>query len=255
MGPIKKPCGDDVMMVRALICCAGLILGLLATLGATAQSAGVCNGPGCRPVEKSRPLDLMAFMRGGAQTSAKATAKTGTAKTGKHRQGTSRHGTSGPAARPAPDKAPPDKAPNVTPDTTPDFATLSPPSPLPTAAAAAYAAHAENDVQVVTGDQVNTIDLAMLRSSPETAGATPKTDTDASDRVTATAAEAGQVHDQVRDAASGPSDVAASAGKPATHSNDALRDDVRDDSWMGRIWSAVGDGFVALVAMVRQLFA
>jgi hypothetical protein len=241
------------MMVRALICCAALILGLLATLGATAQSAGVCNGPGCRPVEKSRPLDLMAFMRGGAQTSAKATAKTGTAKSGKPRHGTSRHG---PAPRHAPDKAPPDKAPNVTPDTTPDLATLSPPSPLPTAAAAAYAAHAENDVQVVTGDQVNTIDLAMLRSSPETAGATPKTDTDASDRVAA--ADAGQARDQVRDqvreAAPGPGDAAASASKPATQSNDALRDDVRDDSWMGRIWSAVGDGFVALVAMVRQLF-
>jgi hypothetical protein len=234
------------MMVRALICCATLILGLLATLGATAQSAGVCNGPGCRPVEKSRPLDLMAFMRGGAQSSAKATGKTGTAKTGKPRHGTGRHG-------PAPRHAP-DKAPNVTPDTTPDLATLSQPSPLPTAAAAAYAAHAENDVQVVTGDQVNTIDLAMLRSSPETAGATPKTDTDASDRLTTTAAEAGQVRDQVRDAASGPGDVAASASKPATQSNDALRDDVRDDSWMGRIWSAVGDGFVALVAMVRQLF-
>jgi hypothetical protein len=59
------------MMVRAIICCAALILGLLATIGATAQSAAVCNGPGCRAVEMSRPLDLMAFMRGGGQTSAK----------------------------------------------------------------------------------------------------------------------------------------------------------------------------------------
>jgi hypothetical protein len=244
------------MMVRAITCCAALILGLLATLGATAQSAGVCNGPGCRAVEKSRPLDLMAFMRGGAQTSAKATGKTGTAKAGKHRHGTSRHGTGGPGASgpgtsgPAPRPAP-DKAPAVTPDTTPDLATLSQPSPLP-AAAAAYAAHAENDVQVVTGDQLNTIDLAMLRSSPETVGTTPNTGTEAGDRLAA--ADAGQVRDQVRDqvreAVPGPGDAAASTGKPATQSHDALR----DESWMGRIWSAVGDGFVALVAMVRQLF-
>jgi hypothetical protein len=240
----KEQCRDDVMMVRAIICCAALILGLLATIGATAQSAAVCNGPGCRAVEMSRPLDLMAFMRGGGQTSAKNAGKSSTAKTGKHRHGTG-HGTSRPAPRPAPEKAP-----DVAPDTTPDLArdratdpaTSSQPAAPPTAAAAAYAAHAENEVQVVTSEQLNTIDLAMLRSSPETVGATPKTETDAGDRLAATAADA--------NAASGPNDAAASAGRPASQSNEALR----DESWMGRIWSAVGDGFVALVAMVRQLF-
>ena len=135
------------MMARAIICCAALILGLLAMLGATAQSAGVCNGPGCRAVEKSRPLDLMAFMRGGGKTAGKTTA----AKTGKHR-----HGVSRPAPRPAPDKAP-----DTAPDVVPDLATLPQPRALPTAAAAAYAAHAEDTVQVVTSDQLNTIDLAM----------------------------------------------------------------------------------------------
>ena len=235
------------MMVRAIICCAALILGLLAMLGATAQSAGVCNGPGCRAVEKSRPLDLMAFMRGGAQTSAKTAGKTATAKSGKHR-----HGVSRPSPRPAPDKAP-DATPDVAPGLAPDLATLPQPSALPAAAAAAYAAHADDNVQVVTSDQLNTIDLAMLGSSPETVGATPKTDTDGSGTSRIPAAEASQVHDQVRDAI-GPSDTAASPGKPATQSNEALRDDARDDSWMGRIWSAVGDGFVALVAMVRRLF-
>jgi hypothetical protein len=227
------------MMARAIICCAALILGLLAMLGATAQSAGVCNAPGCRAVEKSRPLDLMAFMRGGGKTAGKTTA----AKTGKHR-----HGVSRPAPPPAPDKAP-----DTAPDVVPDLATLPQPRALPTAAAAAYAAHAEDTVQVVTSDQLNTIDLAMLGSSPETVGATPKTDTDASGTGRIAAAEASQVHDQVRDAL-GPSDTAAPPVKPATQSNEALRDDARDDSWMGRIWSAVGDGFVALVAMVRQLF-
>jgi hypothetical protein len=236
------------MLVRAIICCAGLILGLLATLGATAQTASVCNGPGCRAVEKSQPLDLMAFMRGGVQTSAKAVGKTGTAKNGKHRRGTSR-----PAPRPAPDKAPgitPGPSPDS--DLAPDVAALSQPAALPVAAAASYAAHPENDVQVVSSDQLNTIDLAMLRSAPETVGATPKTDASGS----VTAADAGQVHDQVRDAASGPSDpAAASPNKPASRNTDAPRDDARDDSWMGRIWSAVGDGFVALFAMLRQLFA
>jgi hypothetical protein len=224
-------------MARAILCCAALILGLLATIGATAQSASVCNGPGCRPLEKARPLDLMAFMRGGAQSSGKTTGKATTTKTGKNR-----HSTGRPAARPAPDIAP-----AAAPDPTPDLAALSQPATLPSAAAAAYAAHAENDVQVVSSDQLNTIDLAMLRSSPETVGATPKSDAD--DRVAV--ADAGPARDQVRDAASGPSEVAASASKDASHNDAALR----DESWMGRIWSAVGDGFVALVAMVRRLFA
>lgn len=226
------------MMARAIVCCAALILGLLAPLGATAQPGGVCNGPGCRATESSRPLDLMAFMRGGAKTAAKSTtAKTG--KTGKHRRGSSR-----PATRPAPESAP-----DTTPDPTRDVATLSQPAALPSAAAAAaYAADADHDVQVVTSDQLNPIDLAMLRSAPETVGATPKTGSDASERTTS--ADASQIHDQIRNAASGPGDAAASPGKQTSHSDAALR----DESWMGRIWSAVGDGFVTLVAMVRLLF-
>ncbi|MBX9828726.1 MAG: hypothetical protein K2Y27_27520 [Xanthobacteraceae bacterium] len=229
------------MMARAIICCAALILGLLATIGATAQSANVCNGPGCRATEKSRPLDLMAFMRGGAKAGGQSTAKATTAKSGKtkHRRGGSR-----PAPRPVPESAP-----DITPDPTRDVATSPQPAGLPSAVAAAYAAHAETDVQVVMSDELNPIDLAMAGGSPETVGATPKTDSDASERITS--AEARQIDDQIRNAASGPSDAGTSPGKETSHSDAALR----DESWMGRIWSAVGDGFIALVAMVRQLFA
>ena len=58
---------DGVMVVRALICCTALVLGLLAALSATAQSGGACSGTTCRTAEKSRPLDLMSFMRGRAK--------------------------------------------------------------------------------------------------------------------------------------------------------------------------------------------
>ena len=216
------------MMARAIICCAALILGLLATLGATAQS-----------VEKSRPLDLMSFMRGGAQSSGKSAAKTTAAKSSKHR-----HGSKRPAKRP-------DKARDV--------AALPSPAPLRSAAASVYASHAENDVQVVTSDQLNPIDLAMLRSSPETDGTAQKAETN----VGLTSADAGQVHDQVRDqiqdqvqdqagdAAPKVDNASATRTQPVSQDADALR----DESWMGRLWSAVGDGFVALVAMIRQLFA
>lgn len=216
------------MMVRALICCAALILGLLATLGATAQSYAVCSGATCRTVEKARPLDLMAFMRGNAKTSAKPAAKSTGGKAGKHR-----HGTSRPAARP---------------DHAPDTATPEP-AVLPAAAASAYAAHADHDVQVVTSDQLNAIDVAMLRSTPETDGAARQADTDVGVQIAAADAS------QARDAVFNPNSTAASpAAKPQSHGNEAVRDDARDDSWMSRLWSAVGDGFVALVAMVRQLF-
>ena len=243
------------MMVRAIICCAALVLGLLATLGATAQSAA-----------KGRPLDLMAFMRADAKAGAKTAAKTTAGKTSKHRPGASRS-----AARA--DQAPgiaTNSATNLATELATDPATPAQPAPLP--AAAAYAAHGgddvRNDVQVVTSDQLNAIDLAMLRSAPETVGAAQKTDTDVSAHITP--ADAGQardqardqVRDQVRDLAFNPDKGATSPVKPAGRGDavprddarDDARNDARDDSWMGRIWSAVGDGFVALMAMLRQLF-
>ena len=213
------------MMVRAIVCCAALIIGLLATLAATAQSAGAAGG-------KSAPLDLMAFMRGGAKASGKAVVNTASVKPAKHKRS---------ASRPAPRA---DRVP--LPAARPEAAVLP--------AAAAYASHADHEVQVVTGDQLNAIDLAMLRNPPETVGAAQKTDAmDTDVNVRIAAAETG----------SWPGSPTALPDRPARgnidaprgHTRDDAQDNSKDDSWMGRFWSRIGDGFIALAAMVRQLLS
>ena len=64
----------------------------------------------------------------------------------------------------------------------------------------------------------------------------------------------GQYAGEVREDA--PKSAARSALKTPPTRDDAPRDDApHDDSWIGRFWATIGDGFVALVAMLRQLFA
>jgi hypothetical protein len=208
------------MVVRALICCTALILGLLATLSATAQSAGACNGPGCRTAEKARPLDLMSFMRGRT----KADHGTGKQSAAKNRN----VGRS-----------------TVRADRLPD----SRPEPLPATAAAAYVAETP-DVQVVTGDQLNVIDLAMSRTPPETVGSAPRVEPREGPSIRLADARG------AREMTPTPDKVSAMAPRDDAPRVDAPRDDApRDDSWIGRFWAAIGDSFVVLVAMVRQLFA
>ena len=212
------------MVVRALICCTVLLLGLLVALSATAQSAGACTGAACRATEKSRPLDLMSFMRGRTK-----------ADNGAGRQAAAKTATQSPKNRHAGrSTARAGRLPDSAPETQPDS--------LPAAAAAAYAAVSQ-DVQVVTGDQLNAIDLAMVRTPSETVGAAPRAEPreDAPVKL----ADAGEV----REAAP------KSAPKSALRTSPARDDAPRDDSWIGRFWATIGDGFVALVAMVRQLFA
>ncbi len=213
------------MVVRTLICCTALILGLLAALSATAQSAGVCNGTACRSAEKARPLDLMSFMRGRAKADTKA-GRRSSAKSATHSSQKRHAGRS--AARA---------------DRRPDSASEAQPAALPTAAAASYAAEAE-DVQVVTGDQLNIIDLAMSRATSETVGSAPRIEN--REGTSLKLADAGAPGDTTPKIAPTPDKTSAIAPRD---------DSPRDDSWIGRFWAAIGDGFVALVAMVRQLFA
>jgi hypothetical protein len=212
------------MLVRAFICCTALVLGLLVMLGATAQSAGTCNGAACRAAAKSHPLDLMSFMRGRAKADAKSGTKAGrqSAAGGATHSSKSRHAGRSTAR----------------PDNLPDSA----PEPLPAAAAAAYAAE-PRDVQVVAGDQLNVIDLAMLRTPAETVGAAPHLET--GDATSTRLADAGAP----RESTARPDKVSAAA--PPAREAEAPR----DDSWMGRFWAAIGDRFVVLAAMLRQLFA
>jgi hypothetical protein len=145
--------GDEVMVFRAIICCAALIVGLLATLSATAQSAGA-----------PQPLNLMSFMHGSAKAGSTGTASAKTASSSKRR-----HITTRTAARPHH-------------GITAISAASSEPPVAPVAAATAYASQSAEDVQVVSGDDVNAIDLAMNSSAPETDGAAARIDSETRDR-------------------------------------------------------------------------
>jgi hypothetical protein len=219
----------SVMMFRAFLCCAALIVGLLAALNVTAQSAGACNGTTCG---KPQPLNLMNFMNGSGQagtaTSVAAAPAKGGTKTSSARH---RHKVKT-AARSQSEVTPPPAATSESPA-------------LPAAAATAYAAHSADDVQVVSGDEVNAIDLAMGNANSaatETNGSSPGAENDNRDRVKW--AEANEFRtEQFK-----PTAAPAPAKEPAGDST------MRDDSWMGRFWSAIGDGYVVLIAMIKQLF-
>lgn len=222
------------MMFRAIICCIALIVGLLAALNVTAESAGACNGTTCG---KPAPLNLMNFMNGSGQSSAsqnssgQAAAVTSTAPV-KTATAKRRHHKPKIATRSSNDVAPSQAA--------------APEQPaLPAAAATAYAAHSADDVQVVSGDEVNAIDRAMSNAngaSTETNGVSPGAENDNRDRV------------KWADANDFRADQYKPSAAPAPVKTPAGDSTLRDDSWMGRFWSTIGDGYVALIAMIKQLF-
>lgn len=204
------------MVFRAIICSAALIFGLLATLSVTAQSAGA-----------PQPLNLMNFMQG--STKAGTAAKTATASTSKHRRAKT---AAGPRRNPA-----------ATPAASAETAVMP-------AAAAAYALQSTEDVQVVSSDEVNAIDLAMNSSAAETNGTSFQSDSGMRDRLKSADASPFPANDGK------PDSTAVPATRPATSTTDsaARTDEIARESWINRFWSAIGDGFVALTSMVRQLF-
>jgi len=201
------------MMFRAIICCAALIFALLAALSATAQSASA-----------PQPLNLMNFMHGSAKAGPAGTGSAKAASASKHRRT-----AAGTAVRPYRDVA------------TTSAASSEPPK-LPAAAATAYAAQPGEDVQVVSGDEVNAIDLAMNSSASETNGAASRNDSEAHDLIKWADAAQSRSNQRKSDNAA-PASEAPGSGTP------------RDDSWIGRFWAAIGDGFVALAGMVWRLFS
>jgi hypothetical protein len=214
------------MMFRAIVSCLALVVGLLAALNVTAQSAGACNGASCG---SAQPLNLMNFMNGsGKAGTAKTVAPAVTAST---RKTATRHRHPVKTATRGSD----------------DAVAPSPEQPaLPAAAASAYAEHSAGDVQVVSGDEVNAIDLAMSKAdkpAAETNGTAPGAGSDNPDR--AKWADAKEFRTEQYKPSSAP--VPASD----TTNNTAFR----DETWMGQFWSVIGDGYVALMAMIKQLFS
>jgi hypothetical protein len=104
-------------------------------------------------------------------------------------------------------------------------------------------------VQVVSGDDVNAIDLAMNSSAPETDGAAARTDSETRDRFKSADATPFLANEGKPDGTAVQSNKATSTGNEP-----ARADEIARESWINRFWSAIGDGFVALVGMVRPLF-
>lgn len=202
------------MMFRAIICCAALVFGLLAALSATAQSA-----------DAPRPLNLMSFMHGSAKTGPAGTGPAKTASTAKHR-----HAAVGTVARR---------------DRNGDATSAAPSGPpaLPAAATTAYASQSTEAVQVVSGDEVNAIDLAMNNSATETNGTASRSDSETRDLV------------KWADAAQSRANQSKPIGAAAPANDTPGSETPRDDSWIGRFWATIGDGFVALADMVWRLFS
>src|SRR5262249_34583649 len=101
--------------------------------------------------------------------------------------------------------------------------------------------HSSNDVQVVSGDEVNAIDRAVGNANGS-AGETNGTSSDNHDGSKWAAAN------EFRAEQFKPTSAPPPATEPAGHTT------FRDDSWMGRFWSMIGDGYRALMAMIKQLF-
>ena len=123
------------MSRRAILCCAVLIIGLLVSLNAGAES---CDRAGCPAARPTKPLDIMKFMREQAASTRAADAKV--------------------AQKPVPPKR---------------RTIAAQPKPLPTEAATSFAAQAAPEVEVVESDELTAIDRAGEAAPPETVGTGP----------------------------------------------------------------------------------
>ena len=201
-------------MFRTIVCCAALIL----CLSLNAVAAPACDEAGCQAAAKSKPLDIMQFMR--EQAASTRTAKPRQSKVqpvaqpATQAQRSTRHAV---AARPKP-------------------------AGLPVAAAASYASQ-QPTVQVVASDEFNDIDRAAATAAPaETTGtginAEPNVqlvDTEEFNDIDRKAEDRLPLAATTRIA-----DGHASAGQASA-------------SWLQWIWSAVASTFAALATAVHQI--
>jgi hypothetical protein len=127
------------MMLRTIVCCAALVLGLMLSLKVSAAPA--CDGAACPTTAPAKPLNIMQFMREQAASTRAAKPRHGNTRTTAN-------------ARPAPRLA----------------AARPKPATLPVGAAKSFASQPEENVQVVASDEVNAIDRAA-DTPAETVGA------------------------------------------------------------------------------------
>jgi hypothetical protein len=219
------------MMFRATGAGAALVLGLLLSQPAAAQ---LCEGASCPPAAKSKPLDIMQFMREQA-ASTRAAERRPQANT--HARRSASPVTARSKAQPQPAQA---KANTTQAKTTQSTTTQARPTELPIEASKSFASHPAQDISAVESDEINAIDRAG-----DTAGAAERvqlvdaTEFNAIDRkayeaLLRAAAERREADAQTR------SEPQSSAPRSS-------------GSWLQWIWSAVAGTFAALATAMHQL--
>jgi hypothetical protein len=272
--------GDGYMNQRAIVCGAAIILAQLAAGTATAQSNEPCDRPGCSQSESpglielfgGKKLDLFGFMRGTAKEAeepppvsamadqeepervvAKRHARKKSAKKRKSADGpkvaAERPNSPGrEVVNPAPAEVVQPAQQATMPATS--FASPTPSAPLPFSNSVA----GEDRVQVVSADELNVIDLAMNRSQGETVGAGRFSDfpeyrmaSGGMELVGEAAGSGTGSMQKLADARAFPEGLSGS-DQPKTETPPG------DTSWLGWMWSAIGNSFTRLAASVRHVF-
>jgi hypothetical protein len=207
-------------MFRTIVCSAAL--GLALSLNAVAAPA--CDDADCQTAAKSKPLDIMKFMREQAASTRTATAKP-------------RQSKVQPAAKVPPvahAQRPARRA----------VAARRKPADMPVAAAASYATQ-EPRVQIVASEEFNDID----RAAPETAAAAETTGAAVPTGPNMQLVDNGAFNDIDRKVEDRPP-VPAAARVADAHASAGQANNV---SWLASIWSALGNIFTALATAVHQL--
>ena len=209
------------MMLRAIACCATLVLGLLSNPNAIAAPA--CDGTECRTPANSKPLNIMQFMREQAASTRKAEPRPVTSRPVAKKQRPA-HRTI--AARPKPAK-------------------------LPAEAAASFASQPESgvqvsDVQVVASDEFNAIDRAAAAALAETVGTAMPAGPDVR------LVDAEEFNDIDRKADDGKLRLAESMPKQVSK-QPPMHVEQANVSWLRWIWSALGSTFAALATAMHRL--
>jgi hypothetical protein len=222
-------------MFRTIVCRTALVLVPLLGLSLNAVAAPACDDTECQAATKSKPLNIMQFMREQAASTRAATPRR--SDTAKPRQSKLQ-----PVAHKATSVA------HVQRPARRAVAARPEPAGLPTDAAASYAAQ-QPAVQVVASDEINDIDraAAATATSEETTGAASVAEpnvqlveTEEFNDIDRKAEERLRLSALSRIADERASAQQANVTQPSV-------------SWLQWIWSAVGSAFAALAAAAHQL--
>jgi len=214
-------------MFRTIVCCAALILVPFLGLSLNAAAAPVCDDAECQTSTKSKPLNIMQFMREQAASTRAATSRQSKMQPVAHKTLPVAH-VQRPARR--------------------AVAARPKPPGLPTEAAVSYAAQ-QPTVQVMASDEFNDID----RAAPATVAPAETTGAASATEPNVQLVETEEFNDIDRkaedrlplSAAARIADAHASAGK-----TNVAQPGV---SWVQWIWSAMASTFAALATAAHQL--